>query len=640
MHSLTKALVIAFALALFLAPSLHAADQIVPLPYQSPDKDGNTWMVHFYGYLQMQGNMPVYSNAGVLSINGMNSAGRVVQRQGKIDGKTGELVLENMQLGTVNVTRRFQFNKDQGYVRIIDVLKNTQNRDQPVQIVLASNVNYGVQNAQTLPDPKKKAQENAWVAQTSANNKAVVEIMNGTNAKSPFDIQYANGNSQVTAHLSVSIPASKEIAIMHIHAVTNGQADGVDFVKKFKEAKALKDVAPALRKLIVNFNAGSTLYGDYEILRGDMFDVVEMRTGDRFRGTLKDPDYQIQTFYGAVTVPADHVLSVLSIGAVRPRELVFTTEGDVIGGTLSRDKVSLEMTDGQTLQVPLAQVARVGYRKRPNEPEELPADKPYVLMRTGERVSIEMPQDPITVHTRFGPIKLQPDTLTSIVFQNEEHAIHEIHMTDGTRLAGLVDSVRFEAKLASSEQSIKFPLTNAARLQFRPEITDVDETAPQLRLANEELLVGTLSGKLKLDTGFSLLTLDADGIKALSRVPESPQDVHVTLWDETSFKGQLQEPDITCVTKDGLEVKVPIVLVDEYLQPQPKPSAAMVARIKELVGDLNADDWNARQKAQEKLTSMGTIAVAVLKEVRADQPEEAQSRITQILAAIEKKPSK
>jgi hypothetical protein len=157
MHSLTKALVIAFALALFLAPSLHAADQIVPLPYQSPDKDGNTWMVHFYGYLQMQGNMPVYSNAGVLSINGMNSAGRVVQRQGKIDGKTGELVLENMQLGTVNVTRRFQFNKDQGYVRIIDVLKNTQNRDQPVQIVLASNVNYGVQNAQTLPDPKKKA---------------------------------------------------------------------------------------------------------------------------------------------------------------------------------------------------------------------------------------------------------------------------------------------------------------------------------------------------------------------------------------------------------------------------------------------------------------------------------------------------
>jgi hypothetical protein len=635
MHSLTKALIT--TLALFLAPFLHAADQIVPLPYQSPDKEGNTWMVHFYGYLQMQGNMPVYSNAGVLSVNGMNTAGRIVQRQGKIDGKTGELILENMQLGTVSVTRRFQFNKDQGYVRIIDVIKNAQPRDQQVQLTLSSNANYGVQSAQTLADPKKKTQEDAWVAQTSANNKAVVEIMNGTGAKSPFDIQYQNGNSQVTGQLSVNIPGGKEIAIMHIHAVTNGAAEGQELVKKFKESKALKDVSPALRKLIVNFGAASTLYGDYELLRGDLFDVVEMRTGDLFRGNLKDPDYQIQTFYGPVTVPADHVLSVISIGAVRPRQLVFTTDGDVIGGAISRDKVALELTDGQILQVPLAQVARIGYRKRPGETDEPPADKPYVLMRTGERISIQMPTDPITVHTRFGPMKLQPDSLTSIVFQNEEHAIHEVHMTDGTRLAGLVDSVVLEAKLASSDQTIKFPLTSAARLQFKPESSDIDETAPQLKLANEEVLIGTLVGKLKMDTGFTLLTLDADGIKSLTRVKDSPQDVHVTLWDQTSFKGQLQEPDVTCVTRGGLEVKVPIVLVEDYEQPLPKPSAAMVGRIKELVTALNADDWNARQKAQDKLTAMGDITVSVLKDLRASQPEEGQSRIDQILATLSKK---
>src|SRR5690349_13231417 len=93
-------------LTLPLATALHAADQTVPLPYTSPDKDGNQWMVHFYGYLQQQGNMPVYSNAGVLTVNGTNSSGRIVQRQGKIDGKTGELILENLQMGTVTVTRR------------------------------------------------------------------------------------------------------------------------------------------------------------------------------------------------------------------------------------------------------------------------------------------------------------------------------------------------------------------------------------------------------------------------------------------------------------------------------------------------------------------------------------------------------
>jgi hypothetical protein len=150
-------------------------------------------------------------------------------------------------------------------------------------------------------------------------------------------------------------------------------------------------------------------------------------------------------------------------------------------------------------------------------------------------------------------------------------------------------------------------------------------------------MVGTLSGKLKLDTGFSLLTLDADGIKTLTRVKESPQDVQVSLWDETSFRGQLQEPEVTCVTKGGLEVKVPIALIEEYIQPMPKPSGAIVTKIKELVTELNADDWSARQKAQEKLSGMGTIAASVLRDLRSAQPEEAQSRIDQILSTLDKK---
>ena len=89
----------------------RAADQPVNLPYTQQGNDGNAWMVHFYGYLQQQGNMPVYSNAGVMMLNGASTAGRM-QRQAKLDGKTGELILDNLQVGTFNVTRRFQFNKD------------------------------------------------------------------------------------------------------------------------------------------------------------------------------------------------------------------------------------------------------------------------------------------------------------------------------------------------------------------------------------------------------------------------------------------------------------------------------------------------------------------------------------------------
>src|SRR4051794_9151831 len=115
---MTAPLKAALATLLLFSPACAlAADQSVTLPYTQPAADGNTWMVHFYGYLQQQGNMPVYSSTGVMPLNGIPAQGRM-QRPAKLDGKTGELILDNLTIGTFSVPRRFQFNKDEGYVRI------------------------------------------------------------------------------------------------------------------------------------------------------------------------------------------------------------------------------------------------------------------------------------------------------------------------------------------------------------------------------------------------------------------------------------------------------------------------------------------------------------------------------------------
>jgi len=627
------------ALLLLAAPFARAAgpDQSVTLPYTQPDKDGNQWMVHYYGYLQQQGNMPVYSSTGVLNINGSSTSGRM-QRQAKLDGRTGELVMENLPVGAFTLTRRFQFNKEDGYVRIIDIIRNPQPRDQQVTLQINANANYGIQSGQMVPDPKKKGQNTAFVGATSANNRAIIEVFNGPGAKQPINIEYQQGNSAVQGTMSISIPANKEIALMHLHAVANSAADGQEFLKKLKDAKVVKDLSPAIRKSLVNWNASSSFFGDFEILRGDAnFDVIETRTGDQFRGTLKDATFKMTTFYGPVEIPAEKVIALASMGAVRPRQLLFTIDGDVFGGTLEKDKLTLELSDGQKMEVPLSQIARAGYRRRANEPEDPSADKPFVLMRTGERIAIRAPESLINVHTRFGLMKLKPEQLTAIIFQNEEHAVHDIRMADGTRLAGLVDSTDLEVKLAASDQVIKFPLSSAARIQFRADSTEIEDTAPQLKLANDEILVGSLSGKLQLDTGFSMLTLEAGGIKALTRAKDSPADVQVTLWDDSTFKGQLQQPLLTCTTRGGLEVSIPISLLEDYTQPLPKPSAAITEKIRALVTQLNADDFQQRQKAQEGLMQMGTVVAGVLRELRTAQPEEAQARIDQILAAVEKK---
>ena len=109
----------------------------------------------------------------------------------------------------------------------------------------------------------------------------------------------------------------------------------------------------------------------------------------------------------------------------------------------------------------------------------------------------------------------------------------------------------------------------------------------------------------------------------------------MVLWDGTSLSGQLHEPELSCELKSGVRMKVPVALLEEYSQPQPKPSDSMVEKIKSIIGDLNSDDWKQRDRAQAALVGMGPVAESVLKELRVKQPPEAQKAIDIVLQKLE-----
>jgi hypothetical protein len=154
------------------------------------------------------------------------------------------------------------------------------------------------------------------------------------------------------------------------------------------------------------------------------------------------------------------------------------------------------------------------------------------------------------------------------------------------------------------------------------------------------MLVGGLSGDLKLDTAFDTLTLAGGQVRKLTRGKESATDVQVTLWDQSIVSGQLQEPALNCTLESGVTVSVPVALLDEYSQPQPQPAANMIEKIKASVAQLNSDDWKQRDKAEAELTAMGPVVVSTLKQMRTSQPPEAQQRIDQILANVAAKKDK
>ena len=68
---------------------------------------------------------------------------------------------------------------------------------------------------------------------------------------------------------------------MHLHTTSSSYDQGVQFITGLNESQLMRSLPADLRHLIVNFSTGNNFVGEYEILRGDINDVVELRTGDQ-----------------------------------------------------------------------------------------------------------------------------------------------------------------------------------------------------------------------------------------------------------------------------------------------------------------------------------------------------------------------
>lgn len=633
----------------------------VNLPHVVPGGDGQQWMIQRGGWLQQQGNMPVFAQAAMLNINGAGPQGNA--NRATQDKQSGELVIDGLQIGGLALTRRVLINREENYVRYIDVLRNRGGGEQVINLTLQTSLNFGVNGGNVVADPKKASANLGWVAATGAGP-VVAEVWAGRGAKVTPDVNWQPGNSFVQAVYRLPIPADGQAAIMHLHALVPGEEAGEQFTLGIRESKLLANVPADVRKAIVNFRVGGSFMGDVEILRGDALDVVELRTGDQLRGTLRAPSYAIKSTFGRIELPAERVVGVVNTGAFRQRQLLVTGEGEMIGGTLQAESVAIQLSSGQTTSVPLSQVARVGYRKRPGEPEELAATRAMLWLRTGDRLGVDPPAEAIPVLTRFGSIRVPPEKLASADLRSTDSAVHVLTLTDGSRFGGLVQAEQLNLKLAATGQPVTVPVSWIAALQLATPTGDDDgaaaapeaveggnaESEARLSLAGGDVLAGPIVGQVQLDTLFDTLTINADEVVRLAPVDADPSagppggsggaggDVQVTLWDQTVVSGQLRDGSVRCSLAGGaIEVTVPLPLVESYEQPNPRPSEAMVGRIRDLVGSLSADDFSVREQAEQQLVSLGRVVAPLLKEWRDAQPLEAQQRIDTILKQVQAK---
>ncbi len=604
----------------------------VNLPYTFNVGDMQ-WIIQRGGWFQHQGNQPLFGQAANITINGQGLQGNF--NRGSIDPKTEELVLEGLQAGGVTFTRRISFNREQSYIRYIDIFNNSGNAEQQLQVMMQTSLNFGVNAGDLIADPKQPGSSLAWIAQTGGGA-SVLELWAGPGTKVAPQVNWQQGNSFVQATYTLSIPANGQAALAHFHGVHPSNEAAAAFVKETRPQHLLAGVGSELRKLIVNFRATGMMLGDRELLRGDVLDVIELRTGDQLRGTLAPASYQVDTGFGTIELPSARVLGMITSGSFRPRQLLVTRDGEIIGGTLRAETISIQLSSGQATAVPLSQVARLGYRKGVEEVDEVPFGKPMIVLRTGDRLAFEPPAEPVELLTRFGTVRLPMSKFAAIDLRGTESAVHVATLVDGSRFGGLLQAEQLSVRLAATGQAISLPVGAIALLQMQAELPEPATDAPTLELAGGDLLVAPLQGKMQLDTAFDTLSLNAAEITSVVPLKESGFDVQVTLWDQTTVSGQLRDGALQCLLAGDVSLSVPLPLLAEYTQPQPMPSGTAVENIQKLVLQLNDDDFAKREQAEQQLIAIGDVVVPVLKDLRPKQQLEAQQRIDSILAKLKK----
>lgn len=633
------------SLSLGVAPVAPAAGKSIGLPFNMTDAAGNSWMIYNNGMIQQQnGNSPVFAQLAQLTVNNAGMPMMRPNQQAHQDEKTGEIVIENLSAGQVKVTRHILIKAEDGSVRYVDTFTNPAAKEVTANLQYTSNLNFGVQTAKMVMDPKHKDAQLGWAGTTNGNKTAYM-TWGFSGGKIAPRINYPEGSNLLQVAYSLTIPANGSVSLLHAHGTADTLDKATETIAGLRANKLLTGASAALRKTVVNASMRSGLPEDLELLRGDATDIVETRGGDQLRGTLTDTTYALKTAFGRVELPSTHVISVLTVGKQHPLQLVVTDEGEIFGGAMEREFLTMELSSGQTIKIPLSQLNRAGYRKRDGEPEEIFLSKPSISLRTGERMAISPPAGPLTVASRYGVLKLPTESVGSIALKAEDSPVHVVTLVDGSRFSGIfLSEGKLDVMLDGAAGKVPLSVPAAAVSRIKPttmpsdaaDASDDDGVRPELRCSGEDVFRGSLDGEFQIDTPFQGIDIKGDQVRRIARADPASSDIQVTMWDGTTVTGQPRQPVLNLKLAGGVVVGIPVDLLESYNNPVPRPSDEMTTRIKALVVKLNDDDFKARESAQTALIASGSPIIPILRELRATQPPEGQQRIDQIIAQLDK----
>ncbi len=601
----------------------------VNFTYTMTDGAGFRWDIQYYGTIG-QGTNYAYSGGLYLQIDGssVHSNGR-----GWANAAGDEVEIGPFSRNNIRIYRRIKVYKDQGLARWLDIFENPTDKNISLNIRVYSNTNWTIGN-QRFSSGKGRFTEKdyAFITQTQGGNApAVMHYVCGARSKVRPTVNVQN--NQLFVNYSFVIPARGTSVLCYFESQNNSADALAKLMKTLRPYKLLKDLPPAVRKMLINMPTSSGI-GGVELTRSESSDSVMTTHGDPVYGQIENQSFVLETLFGPMTLPAKQVLGMAAIPGEERHFRVLLAGGQIIAGAVdANDKLKLTMPAGGNLAVPFHDIQQCSYRISPERPEESLSASPMMILRTGDRVEFQGSAVALRLRTRHGTIDLKADDLLSITMDNPGNGIHRVTFLNGSHLGGFLEPESIPVTLTLGPK-LTIPRNLISEVRFAAD-EKPDPTLDSVQLSNGDELYGHLiSENLVVQTQYGQVKLKPENIKGITLDPTHLGRVGMLLWDGTVLRGQCEQEMLSFKIDPGPTFDFHISQCVEIGRSQTLPPKAICEKLLKLVGQLGAESYKDRQAASAGLLKMGKGIVPLLQKHLSASDPEVRQRIEDVIEKL------
>lgn len=607
-------------------PGLHIpAGRSFNSPAYLRDSAGHTWDIHHDLHVG-NGTNNVYGAGMFCQVFGSNVSGRYWINEAGDEVETGPC-----NRGNVTVYRRCKVYRKEALARWVDILVNNTSAPQVVPVRIYSYFNSSIGTQLTSSGGAAFGEKDwALITEHQPGTPRLLHVVCGATSELRPSIQ-VTGNV-LYVNYSVTVPPQGTSLLCYFESQGNTLEELKQRMEKLRAHKLLADLPRKVRQLIANFRIREGLE-QVELERRGTGDAVMLKNGDWIVGQISNPAFAMETLHGAVELPAGQVIGFVGAAGSEQAVRAVLAGGQVLTGKLQKGVLELALPTGGGLQIPFERIQQCSYCISKAKPEEMPMTDPLIILSNGDRLAFEAGQLKCTLHTRHGPVPLSGQWLLEIRLHQEAHGLHRAVFLNGSKLAGLLGPERISVPLKLG-RSLDIPRDMVLAVRFAEEAKE-DPKLGRLELSNEDELFGRLTDtSYDLQTDFGEVRVKPDNILSMAFSPQEPARVRVTLWNDTTLRGQLRQKTLRFAIEPGPVLSLHVGQIVSLQCSDALPPEQIVQLVEKYVAMLSAASYKDRQEAQEKLILMKKAIIPLLRKHLKDTDPEVRQRIQVILERL------